>query len=79
MNLIKEILNLCNSVDTYLVAHHLEGVLNVLVDMGSRFQAIITEGMLDRTSFERIARHLRIYPQVYIFATRDNRPLKNIV
>ena len=79
MILTREILELCDSLDIYLIPRHLQGVLNVLADAGSRPHAIVTEWMLDRTSFERIANLPSIYPQVDLFATRDNRQLENFV
>ena len=79
MILTREILELCDSLDIYLIPRHLQGVLNVLADAGSRPHAIVTEWMLDRTSFERIANLPSIYPQVDLFATRDNRQMENFV
>ena len=79
MLLTEDIYELCDSLNIKLVPRHLQGVLNVLADAGSRSHPISTEWMLDKSTFRRIAALPAIFPQVDLFATRDNNQLENFV
>ena len=71
MLLTEEIYELCDSLNVCLVPRHLQGVLNVLADAGSRSHPISTEWMLDKESFLYLCRLLGT-PEVDLFATREN-------
>ena len=79
MLLTEEIYELCDHLNVSLVPRHLQGVLNVLADAGSRSHPISTEWMLDKSTFRRIAALPAVFPQVDLFATRDNHQLENFV
>ena len=70
--LTEDILEFCAQYSITLIPRHLQGTLNVLADKGSRKGPISTEWSLDDSSFLFAASHVRIFPQVDLFATRYN-------
>ena len=77
-NLTKELLEFCVLHQITLVPSHLQGILNVLADKGSRQGPISTEWSLDPDSFHEICAWAGT-PQVDLFATRFNAQLYNFV
>ena len=61
-----------------LIPSHIQGVLNVLADQGSREHPISTEWMLDRETFLLLCSLLGT-PKVDLFATRENNQLPQFV
>ena len=76
--LTKELLEVCSRHQIILHPSHLQGVLNVLADKGSRWGPIATEWSLDPESFHEICSWAGT-PQVDLFATRFNSQLSNFV
>ena len=74
LELASSLLILCHRHNITLIPSHIQGVLNVLADSGSRRGPISTEWSLDPHSFEEICR-LWGHPQVDLFATRYNTQL----
>ena len=79
LSLTTEILELCSRLSISLVPRHLKGVLNVLADQGSRDHPIDTEWSLDSSTFQRVSALPPVFPQVDLFATRDNSHLQAFV
>ena len=74
LDLASSLLILCHHHNITLIPAHIQGVLNVLADSGSRRGPISTEWTLDPQSFKEIC-HLWGRPQVDLFATRYNTQL----
>ena len=62
----------------FLSAFHVAGVSNVIADGLSRRTALASEWALDKKSFQWLC-NLGIYPQVDLFATRENHQLPKFV
>ena len=76
--LSKIILEDCLKWNIVIVPSHIQGVLNVLADQGSREHPISTEWMIDRETFLLLCRVLGT-PQIELFATRENNHLPQFV
>ena len=76
--LTSTILEFCREKGITLIPRHLQGVMNVLADQGSRLKPVATEWMLDQKTFASI---LAKFPglQVDLFATRFNNRLPTFV
>ena len=71
LDLASSLLILCHRHNITLIPSHIQGVLNVLADAGSRKGPISTEWSLDPRSFKEIC-HLWGRPQVDLFTTTPN-------
>ena len=78
LELASSLLILCHRHNITLIPSHIQGVLNVLADAGSRRGPIATEWSLDPHSFKEIC-HLWGRPQLDLFATRYNTQLWTFV
>ena len=76
--LTKELLDFCHLHRITLVPSHLQGVLNVIADKGSRSGPISTEWALDPDSFQEICSVIGT-PQLDLFATRHNTQLYDFI
>ena len=76
--LSKRILENCLKWNIVLIPSHIQGVLNVLADQGSREHPISTEWMVDQGTFKVLCDLLGT-PQIELFATRENNHLPNFV
>ena len=77
-SLSRMILEDCLKWNIVVVPSHIQGVLNVLADQGSREHPISTEWMIDRETFLLLCKVLGT-PRIDLFATRENNQLPQFV